>query len=772
MAFYITTPIYYVNAAPHLGHAYTTIGADILARHMRQRGEDVFFLTGTDEHGEPVAQAAEREGVSPRELADRNAQRFRDLMPRIDVSNDYFIRTSDPRHKKRVQEIMQRVHDNGHVYKGIYEGWYCPRCADFKTENELGPGNTCPIHKIPLDKEREENWFFRLSSFQEPLERLYAEQADFVMPRQRFNEALSFITSGLNDVSLSRAKIRWGVEVPWDPEHVFYVWFDALLNYVTALGFAHDGKDETAEFWPATYHVMAKDILKFHAVIWPALLLAAGLELPRHLFIHGYLLMKDASGEEHKMSKSLGNVLDPFAVMDTFGTDALRYYCFREVSFGQDGSVSTATFGDRYESELANEFGNLASRTLAMIAPLPRRGGARRRRRPRARGRLRGPRRRGVRAARPRGDHPGARAHLAARAPAEPLRRGAGPVAARQGARAAPRSSTSRCARWPRACASSPCCCGPTSRRPPGGCWRRWAGWRTTAARRRGRPAAGARDRGRALRRRARRLRGAARAAAVPQAAVGGPVIDSHTHLDRGPAPEDELVAAARAAGVRRILTIGMDSASCRAALDAADRHEEVYAAVGRHPNVAEGYDDAVTAELRELAAHPKCKAIGETGLDYYRDTAPRADQERAFAAQIALAHDTGKPLVIHTRAAEDDTVDTLAREADGLEVIMHCFSMPARLDECLERGWWISFAGNVTYPKAGDLAEAAERVPLDRLLVETDAPYLTPQVVRKERNQPANVVHTARFVAERRGIEYERLEAAVDANAARLFGW
>jgi TatD DNase family protein len=249
-------------------------------------------------------------------------------------------------------------------------------------------------------------------------------------------------------------------------------------------------------------------------------------------------------------------------------------------------------------------------------------------------------------------------------------------------------------------------------------------------------------------------------------------VIDSHTHLDRGPAPEDELVAAARAAGVRRILTIGMDSESCRAALNAAERHDEVYAAVGRHPNVAEGYDDAATAELRELATHPKCRAIGETGLDYYRDTTPRADQERAFAGQIALARETGKPLVIHTRAAEEDTVDTLARDADGLEVVMHCFSMPGRLEECLERGWWISFAGNVTYPKAGDLADAAERVPLDRLLVETDAPYLTPQVVRKERNQPANVVHTARFVAERRGIDYERLEAAVDANAARLFGW
>jgi TatD DNase family protein len=249
-------------------------------------------------------------------------------------------------------------------------------------------------------------------------------------------------------------------------------------------------------------------------------------------------------------------------------------------------------------------------------------------------------------------------------------------------------------------------------------------------------------------------------------------VIDSHTHLDRGPASEDELVAAARAAGVRRILTIGMDSASCRAALAAAERHEEVFAALGRHPNDAGGYDDATTTELRELAAHPACRAIGETGLDYYRDYAPREEQERAFLAQIALARETGKPLVIHTRAAEEDTMATLTAEADGLEVVLHCFSMTERLDECLEHGWWVSFAGNVTYPKSQDLAEAAARVPLDRLLVETDAPYLTPQAVRKERNQPANVVHTARFVAERRGIDYEELEAAVEANAARLFGW
>ncbi|MGI8413197.1 MAG: methionine--tRNA ligase [Solirubrobacteraceae bacterium] len=362
MSFYITTPIYYVNAQPHLGHAYSTIAVDVIARHMRQRGEDVFFLTGTDEHGEPVAQVAQREGITPRELADRNAERFKRLMPRLEVSNDFFIRTSDPQHVARVQEILQAVHDNGHVYRGLYEGWYCPRCADFKTDAELGPGNTCLIHEIPLDREREENWFFRLSSFQEPLERLYASQADFVLPRSRSNEARSFLAQGLQDVSLTRARLRWGVQVPWDESQVFYVWFDALLNYVTALSYARDGEDLTSRYWPASVHVIGKDILKFHAVYWPALLMAAGLELPRHLFIHGFLLMDDK-----KMSKSLGNVLDPFEVMDKYGTDALRYYCLRDVSFGQDGNVSPASFESRYESELANEYGNLASRTIAMI---------------------------------------------------------------------------------------------------------------------------------------------------------------------------------------------------------------------------------------------------------------------------------------------------------------------------------------------------------------------------------------------------------------------
>ena len=249
-------------------------------------------------------------------------------------------------------------------------------------------------------------------------------------------------------------------------------------------------------------------------------------------------------------------------------------------------------------------------------------------------------------------------------------------------------------------------------------------------------------------------------------------MIDSHTHLHVCTPDDADLVAAAAQAGVSRMLTVGTNGTTCRLALQAAERFPQVFAAIGHHPNEATGFDDGHLAELEALAGHPRCVAIGETGLDYFRDHAPRADQERAFAAQIELARATGKPLVIHTRAAEDDTVATLATHAGGLDVILHCFSMPERLAECVEQGWWISFAGNVTYPKAQDLADAAQHVPAERLLVETDAPYMTPQAVRKERNQPAYVVHTARFIAELRGIAYEELEAAVEANGVRLFGW
>jgi methionyl-tRNA synthetase len=368
MSFYITTAIDYVNAQPHLGHAYEKIATDVLARHMRQRRADVFFLTGTDEHGEPVADAAKAQGLDPRALADRNAGRFKGLAARLNISNDFFIRTTDPEHEARVQEVMQRVHDNGHTYKGPYEGWYCPRCADFKVENEILEGNLCPIHEISLTREREENWFFRLSTFQERLERLYEARPDFVMPVERRNEASAFVAQGLQDVSLSRARLTWGVPVPWDPGHVFYVWFDALLNYYTALSYAPPpatpgGRDLISRFWPATYHVIGKDILKFHTVFWPALLMAADIELPEHVFVHGFLLGADG----RKMSKSLGNVLDPFEVMDELGTDALRFYLMRDVPFGADGAVGMEAVRTRYETELANEYGNLASRTIAMV---------------------------------------------------------------------------------------------------------------------------------------------------------------------------------------------------------------------------------------------------------------------------------------------------------------------------------------------------------------------------------------------------------------------
>ena len=445
-SFYVTTPIYYVNAAPHLGHAYTTIAADVMARHHRQRGEDVFFLTGTDEHGEPVADAAKAQGLEPRELADRNAERFKALAPLLEATNDFFIRTSDPEHIVRVQEVLQRVYDNGFVHEGLYEGWYCPRCADFKVENEIEEGNRCPIHHIELERHSEENYFFALSAFQERLEALYAEQPDFVTPRVRYNEALSFIKSGLQDISLSRAQLTWGVPVPWDTSHVFYVWFDALLNYYTALGFAREGEDLTEQFWPATYHVIGKDILRFHTVFWPAMLMAADLPVPEHVFVHGYLLM---DGE--KMSKSLGNVLDPFEIIERFGTDALRYYLLRDVTFGEDGSVSTEAFERRYDTELANELGNLASRTLAMVARYRDGAVPDAEVDPALAGDFDGLAEHVAAAHRPRRAHAGPRRHLAARAAAQPLRRGAGALAAGQGprARGRPRSRPAHAGRGP-----------------------------------------------------------------------------------------------------------------------------------------------------------------------------------------------------------------------------------------------------------------------------------------------------------------------------------
>jgi len=357
--FYVTTPIYYVNADPHVGHAYTTIMADVMARHHRQRGEDVFFLTGTDEHGAKVARSAEEAGRTPREHADALSARFRDLGRTLDATNDFFIRTTDAEHVAEVQRILERLHASGDVYRSRYGGWYCTACESFYGEDDLVDERLCPIHRRPVEWLEEDNWFFRLSAYRERLLAHFDAHPGWVLPQARFNEARRMIEDGLDDLSISRSQISWGVPVPWDPEQVVYVWVDALFNYRTALGYA--GPD-AGRFWPPDLQLMAKDILKFHAVIWPALLMAADIPLPRRLAVHGYVLK---GGE--KMSKTTGNLVDPFPFIEEYGLDALRYYLTREIRFGEDGTFSAEGFEARYTGELANEFGNLLNRTVNMI---------------------------------------------------------------------------------------------------------------------------------------------------------------------------------------------------------------------------------------------------------------------------------------------------------------------------------------------------------------------------------------------------------------------
>lgn len=374
MRFYLTTPIYYVNSTPHIGHAYTTIAADIVARHHRQRGDETFFLTGVDEHADKVARVAAEQGLEPRAYTDRIVGAWKELPKRLHATNDFFIRTSDEGHERFVQAFLERIRANGRddIYQDVYAGLYCYGCEAFKTEAELVDGR-CPDHGTEPEWIEEKNWFFRLSAYQEQLVALYDERPEFVLPRFRYNEARSFIEGGLNDFSISRATQAWGVPIPWDPDQVAYVWADALVNYLSALSYA--GRRDSADpesraapgerlerFWPAV-HFLGKDILRFHCVYWPALLLAAGYEPPRQLFVHGYLNIA-----ERKISKSLGNVIDPLDLIDVYGADAVRFWCARAVSFGQDGDVTLDSFRERYERELGNDLGNLVSRTTAMIA--------------------------------------------------------------------------------------------------------------------------------------------------------------------------------------------------------------------------------------------------------------------------------------------------------------------------------------------------------------------------------------------------------------------
>ncbi len=354
--FYVTTPIYYVNDIPHIGHAYTTISADVMARFRRLSGMRVFFLTGTDEHGQKVEKSASSMNITPKELADRVVVRFKELWKTLNISNDDFIRTTEDRHIRAVTELWQRVARRGDIYLGEYEDWYCTPCESFLTESQLADGR-CPDCGREVERLREPSYFFRLSRYEKPLLEYIENNPEFIQPDNRRNEIISFIRQGLKDLSISRTSFSWGIPVPGDPRHVMYVWFDALTNYLTA-----DGWPDRKGFWPADLHLIGKDILRFHAIYWPAFLMSAGIELPRKVFAHGWWTV-----EGEKMSKSRGNVVDPFRMAEEFGTDQFRYFLLREVPFGLDGDFSVRALKGRINGELANELGNLLSRTVSMI---------------------------------------------------------------------------------------------------------------------------------------------------------------------------------------------------------------------------------------------------------------------------------------------------------------------------------------------------------------------------------------------------------------------
>lgn len=359
-SFYLTTPIYYVNDAPHVGHAYTTVTADAIARYHRLAGFDTHFLTGTDEHGLKVQRAAEANGVTPQLWADQTVERFREAWRILDVSYDDFIRTTEPRHYHAVQELLRKVHENGHIRLDTYEGLYCVACEAYYSD-AAAQGADCPIHGRPLEMVKEQNYFFALSRFQDQLLQWYESHPDFVQPQSKRNEALGFIRHGLEDFSISRTSLSWGVPIPWDAGHVTYVWFDALTNYITAAGYASD-LAAFGRLWPVAHHMIGKDILRFHCVYWPAMLMAAGLEPPSKIYVHGYLLV---GGE--KMSKTKLNQISPADLVADLGVDAVRYYLLRGQPFGPDGDFSYEAIEERYNADLANGLGNLLSRVLTLV---------------------------------------------------------------------------------------------------------------------------------------------------------------------------------------------------------------------------------------------------------------------------------------------------------------------------------------------------------------------------------------------------------------------
>jgi methionyl-tRNA synthetase len=359
--FYITTPIYYVNDAPHVGTAYATIAADAFARWHRLQGDATFFLTGTDEHGLKILRSAEEHSVSPKEWTDRTSERYVAAWNELGIANDDFIRTTEPRHHESVRRFMQAIYDNDYLYKANYEGWYCVRCEAYYDESDLLEGGLCPVHEQPVEWLSEENWFFQLSLFTDRLLEWYEQHPDAVFPATRRNEALGIIKGGLRDISITRTSIDWGVPVPWDPSHVFYVWYDALVNYASAIGFGVD-EERFGQWWPAVCHLLGKDIIRFHLVWWPAMCMAVGIDPPAEYLVNGFLLI---GGK--KMGKSAFNQIDPVELAHDVGVDPLRYYLLREVPFGQDGEFTYEGLIGRYNSDLANNLGNLLARVATVV---------------------------------------------------------------------------------------------------------------------------------------------------------------------------------------------------------------------------------------------------------------------------------------------------------------------------------------------------------------------------------------------------------------------
>ena len=748
MRFYLTTPIYYVNSTPHIGHAYTTIAADIVVRHHRQRGDETYFLTGVDEHADKVARVAAEQGLEPRAYTDRIVGAWQEVPRRVNATNDFFIRTSDEGHKAFVQDFLLRIRDNGHddIYQDVYAGLYCFGCEAFKTEDELVDGK-CPDHGTVPEWIEERNWFFRLSAYQDRLLAIYDEQPDFVLPQFRYNEARSFIAGGLRDFSISRATQTWGVPIPWDPEQVAYVWADALVNYLSALHYAPG--ENLERFWPAV-HFLGKDILRFHCVYWPALLLAAGYERPRQLFVHGYLNI-----DQQKISKSLGNAIDPLDLIDIYGADAVRFWCARQVTFGQDGNVSLDSFGERYETELANDLGNLVSRTTAMIA----------RYREGRLARSPGPgafdaaalREAVVEQLRPLRHHRRARLDLAGGSCSQPARRGDGAVEPGQG-----RSTADRA--------------GHRSLRPRRRDRGRRRRARAVSSRDRSADPGGASSAGRPVARpgRARGGRGGrrdrARCAALParrRAGAGG-VIDTHAHLDALDDP-DAAVSRALEAGVGRILTVGTTVDGCRTALDLAERHEGVYAdprappARGRRGRRRRRRPLDASCWITR-ARWPSARPGSTTSATTRRGTTSGGSFERL----LAVAADTGKPVVVHTRAADEDTLV----ELDGFAgtVVLHCFSSTDLLPAALDRGYYVSFAGNDDLPEGGRPAHGGRTDPgrpdpgRDRRAVPGAAARPRPAERARERcSHPCGARRGARAGG-------SRAREAIEENAAAAF--